>query len=308
MVMELDIRHMKYFLAIVENDFNLTKTAEVLMISQPALSRLINDLESKESVLLFKRKKGRITGLTEAGKDFLEDITNVVMNYNHAVSRLRNRSKGMAGTIKIGIAPVILSVLFAEVIPQFIFDNPNVHLELVEEVAYDLQTQLARKEIDLAFLMAPATFSNITEKVIFSDTVSVFYNPEQPFAKSIKPVSMYDLSKEKLAILDESFMLHHQIMNRFDQQNLSPNVIFQTKSWDLLMNMCRLEQVLTILPRPIASIYHIPGIMHKSIYPKFPWKVSLCKMAAFEQDRLVQHTEEYFENYFAAHSGMINLR
>lgn len=62
----MDIKHLYYFLSIVEHNFNLSRAAESLYIVQPTLSTMINDFEKNEKVDLFNRKKGRIVGLTHA--------------------------------------------------------------------------------------------------------------------------------------------------------------------------------------------------------------------------------------------------
>lgn len=54
----MDIKQIRYFIAIVENHFNLSQAAELLYVSQPTLSMMINDFEKRENVKLFKRKRG----------------------------------------------------------------------------------------------------------------------------------------------------------------------------------------------------------------------------------------------------------
>ena len=65
----MDIRHLRYFVSIVDNDFNLSRASLNLYISQPALSMMISDFENKEGVQLFKRAQGKIVGLTYVGEN-----------------------------------------------------------------------------------------------------------------------------------------------------------------------------------------------------------------------------------------------
>ncbi|WP_240397475.1 LysR family transcriptional regulator [Lactobacillus crispatus] len=60
----MDINQIRYLLTIADNDFNLTRSAEVLHISQPAISKAIKDIEFKQQVKIFNRRKGKIVGLT----------------------------------------------------------------------------------------------------------------------------------------------------------------------------------------------------------------------------------------------------
>ncbi|VEI47594.1 transcriptional regulator CysB [Actinobacillus equuli] len=55
----MDIRHLRYFVAIVDNDFNLSRTSQNLYISQPALSMMISEFEQRENIQLFKRNNNK---------------------------------------------------------------------------------------------------------------------------------------------------------------------------------------------------------------------------------------------------------
>lgn len=297
-MMELDIRHMKYISAIVENNFNLTKAAEVLLTSQSNLSRLINEFEKDEQVQLFSRRKGRITGLTKVGQDYLDDASVAIRAYDHTMNRLRNNAKGHFGVVRVGIAPVILSVLFDKVITQFILENPDVKIELHEDGAYDLQQQLVNHDIDLAFLMSPATTSQIEEKIVYTDRVGVFFRDDHRFAQQPGPIKVQAIAKEKLVVLDDTFMLNHQIMNLFSRRHLKPDILFQSRSWDLSINMCRQMDVVTILPRPITFNYQPRDIQYRDISPDFKWQVSICRLKQRISEKLVDYVEDYMIHYF----------
>nr|WP_235925370.1 LysR family transcriptional regulator [Streptococcus catagoni] len=59
----MDIKQIRYFLAIVESHFYLSQAAELLYVSRSTLSMMINEFEKRENVKLFKRTKGRLRGL-----------------------------------------------------------------------------------------------------------------------------------------------------------------------------------------------------------------------------------------------------
>lgn len=62
----IDLQKLAYFITVVENNFNITKAAQELFISQPALSNAIRSMEKEEGVALFIKNKGRYTELTPA--------------------------------------------------------------------------------------------------------------------------------------------------------------------------------------------------------------------------------------------------
>ena len=76
----MDIKHLEYFITIVENNFNLSQSAKILLISQPALTKFIKEFEEREDVELFVRSKWRLIDLTPLGKEFYE---NSCLDQNH---------------------------------------------------------------------------------------------------------------------------------------------------------------------------------------------------------------------------------
>lgn len=103
----MDIKHLRYFVAIVENNFNLSRTSQNLYISQPALSMMISEFETRESIQIFKRSQGKIVGLTYAGENYYNDAKDVIKKYNEMNKNLHSLEKTITGHISIGIPPLI---------------------------------------------------------------------------------------------------------------------------------------------------------------------------------------------------------
>lgn len=294
----MDIRQLEYFITIAENGFNLTKAAKALNISQPALSKLIKNFERVEGIKLFTYNKGKLTGLTTAGEKFIHKGISIKKMYNEMYQELREANRCLRGTVTIGIPPVILTVLFGELIPEFIINNPDIKLNIVELGAYELKKKLLLNEIDGAILIDPVNLQNMKTTLIMSDSVSIFMNENHSLAKKKGALSLKEIHREKLMILNDSFMLTHQIRRRFDMENLHPNIFFQSGSWDLLINMCNKTNGISILPTPIGDFYS-ESIVLKPFKPNFDWKVVFCRNINTVKDKhLLEYVEEYFINFF----------
>ncbi|AVK64744.1 LysR family transcriptional regulator [Lactobacillus sp. CBA3606] len=294
----MDIHQIQYLITIVDNDFNLTKSARVLNVSQPALSKLISELENIENVRIFIRRKGRITGLTPVGKDLIQNGRQVSLDYQAMMQSLRDHATVQTGKITIGIAPVIISTVFNRAIPKFIQENPTIQLKIVERGAYELQKMLLLQEIDLAVIVAPATFPGITETILYRDSVAVWFNNQHRFHDFPGAIPFNEVGQERIVTLDDSFMVTYQVKQRFQQQKIQPNFFFQTSSWDLILNMCQEMDTVGIIAAPIASNYAGTNIEHREFDPVFPWNISLCRFGDDYTSNLVHYTSDWFTNYF----------
>ncbi|GKT03617.1 LysR family transcriptional regulator [Furfurilactobacillus entadae] len=294
----MDIHQIQYLITIVDNGFNLTKSARVLNVSQPALSKLISELEDTESVQIFIRTKGRIIGLTPVGEDLIKHGRLVATEYQDMLTSMRNHATAKRGTVRIGIAPVIISTVFNRAIPKFIQENPDIELKIVEKGAYELQKMLILQEIDLAVLVAPATFPAIKEDIIYRDSVAVWFNKSHRFHDFPGAIPLKEIGKERIVTLDDSFMVTFQMKNRFAQQHLNPNIFFQTTSWDLILNMCQEMPVVGIIAAPIGDNYAGTNIEHRDVTPAFPWNISLCSLSDVSHNNLARYTQKWISNYF----------
>lgn len=294
----MDIHQIQYLITIVDNGFNLTKSARILNVSQPALSKLISEIETTEAVQIFTRGKGRITGLTPLGQDLIDHGRKVSDEYDGMMKSLRDKASNKRGTVKIGIAPVIISTVFNRAIPKFIQENPDIDLKIVEKGAYELQKMLILQEIDLAVLISPATYPSIQEKTIWHDSVAVWFNRQHRFNQFSGPIPIEEIGKENIVTLNDSFMVTYQVKKKFSQAGINSNFFFQTSSWDLILNMCQeMENTVGIIAAPIGQNYS-GHIEHRDFDPVFPWDVSICNLGDVYPNNIVRYTQSWFINYF----------
>lgn len=295
----MNLKHLEYFITIVESNYNLSQAAKILHVSQPGLTKFIKEFEEEEGVELFVHSKGRLVDLTAIGKDFYQNALNVTTDYQKLLEDLRIKKSKISGTVKVGIPPVILTVLFRKSIPKFITENPEIKLEIVEAGAYELQKMLLLQEIDIAFLIEPISVPNIQQKVVLEDNVAVVMNKNHPLAHKESLLTYKDLANERLIILNHTFMLHHQILKNFTVNNVTPNIFFQSGAWDLLASMCENLDMVTLLPAPIIDYYSGDELACRYLEPSFPWIIKICRLENTYQNSLVTYVEEFFIHYFA---------
>ncbi|MDO5055600.1 MAG: LysR family transcriptional regulator [Pasteurella oralis] len=276
----MDIKHLRYFIAIVENNFNLSRTSQNLYISQPALSMMINEFENTEAIQLFKRSQGKIVGLTYIGENYYNDAKEVIRKFNEMNKNLHNKEKSITGNITIGIPPLVLSVLFPGVIPKLILNNPTIQFSIVEEGAYLLRNKLLLENIDFAVLLYPEGIpKNVIDSFeIFRSELAVFLSAEHHLATK-EIIEWKDLHNENMVIFDKTFMIYHQLKDAFERHNIYPNIIFESSSWDFLFHSAKSNKnLLTLLPMPTGEQYLSKSFICKRIRNPIPWRVTLCRL------------------------------
>ena len=147
----MELRHLRYFIAVAETGSLTEAAARRLYTSQPSLSRQIRDLESHVGVQLLSRSV-RGVEVTPAGKAFLDHARLVLMHVDAAVETARRASQRERETFAIGFQtghemnwlPRAMQVLHNEL--------HEIQVTVSSDYSPDLAEALARGRLDLAFL------------------------------------------------------------------------------------------------------------------------------------------------------------
>src|SRR5687767_9596121 len=117
MVGRMELRHLRYFVAVAEEE-NVTRAAERLHVSQPPLSRQIRGLEDELGVELFERSAKSIR-LTDAGRMFLTEARAVLERADQAVHAVKAIGSGVSGELNVGFAPSLAVDILPRALRQF---------------------------------------------------------------------------------------------------------------------------------------------------------------------------------------------
>lgn len=132
----------------------LTRAADELFISVPALSRFVKNKEKELGVKLFLRK-GKTFQLTYAGRKYLEaeeQILTVWRNFNNSI---QDHNLSAKTTLRIGFPLSLGKILISKIISKFEKKYPQISLYANEDKAVNLNQQLLKGNLDLIFTMKP---------------------------------------------------------------------------------------------------------------------------------------------------------
>lgn len=151
--MELNIRVLKYFLAIAKAG-NMTQAVKDLHITQPTLSRQIADMEKDLGTELFVRKRGHLT-LSDNGFLFQQRAKEIVALTDKARREIAEQEERIGGIVTIACVESVASRLLPETMSAFSRDYPLVRYELYSADGNDIREKIDRGSIDLGILLEP---------------------------------------------------------------------------------------------------------------------------------------------------------
>ncbi len=295
----MEIRQLRYLIEIVNSNFNLSVASEKLYVSQPALSMGILKFEREERIELLVRKKGLIVGLTLAGETFFNNALKVIELYDMMMEELRKQSSTLHGKIRIGVPPLIATVLCTEFLNELVATHASAEFIIEETGAYDLEKKLQLAEIDSAFLLKPSGLSPdfFNEVLINTDELSAFMSKDHRLAKQ-SHLKWQDLSGESLVIFDETYMIHHKLVNKFKSLNMKMHYAMMSKSWDFLLESVKNTQYVTILPSPISQYYNPNDLAEVKFEDPIPWEAIYVYPQKAHYSRIEEETHQEVINYY----------
>ncbi len=193
----MDLRHLKYFIAVAEEQ-NIGRAALRLHISQPPLTRQIQQLEEELGVLLLNRTP-RGVELTQAGSLFLDEARNIRSLVEQAIERTKRAGQGKLGRLDIGIFGTGILGAIPMLLQHFRDTHPDVRVVL-HAMSKDEQIEaLRQRRIVIGFNRIISPLPDLTTELILREPLYLAVNEDHPLAtKSV--VAFRELTDQPLVL------------------------------------------------------------------------------------------------------------
>jgi DNA-binding transcriptional LysR family regulator len=151
--MDVDTRLLRYFAAVAAEG-NLTRAAERLFVSQPALTKQIRQLESQLGVRLFTRSRAGMT-LTEAGQALAKSTPTVLAGWDQALREAKAAASRAGRVLRVGFMSSAANEATQRIIAAFARRRPGWRVDMRHAAGSDPTAGLASGEADVALLRLP---------------------------------------------------------------------------------------------------------------------------------------------------------
>lgn len=145
--MNMNQRQLRMF-TVLAQERHFSRASELLHISQPALTRSIQDLESQLGVLLFNRTTRQLA-LSEEGKRFLPMAQRLLGDMEHITHALFEQASGVRGVVTVALGTAFGSVLMPAVLQQLRQTHPDVQVRLLDDNSAGITARVLRAEADV---------------------------------------------------------------------------------------------------------------------------------------------------------------
>ena len=162
---------LKVFQSVARN-LSFTKASQELFISQPAITKHIQELESTYQTRLFDRQGGKIS-LTESGQLLLEHCERILEEYRKLEYEMHLLHNQYTGELRLGASTTIAQYVLPPMLGTFISKFPQVELSLLNGNTREMEAALQEHRIDLAMVEGVTRLPNLRYTPFLEDELVI---------------------------------------------------------------------------------------------------------------------------------------
>ena len=192
---------------------SLTRAADELFISQPAVSQAIKQLEGQLGTPLFNRTHRGMELSDRGGKQIFDIVARALAELDEAENKLKEINSTATGTIRISASDTIFSYVVIDKIAEYHEKFPDVKINLINCITTETLDLLKNNKCDIAFLNLPVDDKdiNLTSVIMPLHDTFVANKNYAALAEDVQPLkSMHDYP---LLMLDQNTVTRKAIIN-----------------------------------------------------------------------------------------------
>ena len=249
----MDLRHLKYFVAVADEQ-NFTRAAEKLHISQPPLSRQIQDLEDELGLALFERGS-RPLRLTEGGRFFYGHATRLLEQAAQAV-RTTRRVAQVERRLVIGFVSSTMYGALPQLVRLFRAASPQTELALLEMSTVEQLEALKAGRIDVGYGRIRLDDPAVKREVLREEKLVVAIPKEHALANSERPVSLAEVARHDNLVYPRTPRPGYadQVLSLFRDLGLEPANVHEVQEMQTALGLVASGMGLCVVP---ASVHRL---------------------------------------------------
>ncbi|MGN0818362.1 MAG: LysR family transcriptional regulator [Candidatus Coproplasma sp.] len=250
---------------------SLTRAAEELFISQPAVSQAIKQLESQLGTSLFNRTHRGMELSVQGGKLIFKQVEEALAMLDSAENKLIELKTTATGTIRVGATDSIFSNILAEKIEAFNEKYPAVKFELITGTTPETLNQLKENRCDVGFVNLPIEDKDVNFTGTVAHLSDTFVAGRKYAALMDKKLNLKDLQEFPLLMIETNTVARRAFSSYTQTLGIQLNPDIEVANWDLMIKLAVNGMGIGCVPREYAEKEIASGeLFEVDVVPRLP--------------------------------------
>lgn len=284
--MALELDALRAFVVLSEQ-LHFRRAAEILHVSQPALSKQIQRLEGGlGGQLLIRRSRG--LHLTPAGEVLLQQARQVIEDSEAAERVTRLALRGEAGTLRVGFGIAVLARGLPNLMLRFRKKFPNVDLSVRNMSTSDQLQALSERKIEIGFVRLPVHNEEIATVPILKERLMIVFSEESAYSAK-KGLAALRNAPFILPCRADSASFYDHVFRTCRAAGFVPRVVQEADVFFTALNLVRAGLGVSIAPSAV-QLMRVPQIRFaETRVPEAEWNIGIAWNRRFPQSVLAQN-------------------
>lgn len=248
-----ELRQLRHFVAVAQH-LHFGRAAATLHMSQPPLSRSIQDLEARLGATLLARSRRKVA-LTPEGARFLEEAQRVLAQLERAVLEVGSMAAGAGGRLRLGFVSLADFGVLPGLLKAYKAAHPGVALALREMLSPEQAAALSAGELDFGLLLPPVA-GDLEHLVVQRERFVVALPARHALARARGRIAMRQLSGEAFVMAPRDIApgLHDIVALLTARAGFSPRVAQEAIQMQTVVSLVSSGLGVAVVPSSVANL------------------------------------------------------
>ncbi|UTW13365.1 LysR substrate-binding domain-containing protein [Marinobacterium rhizophilum] len=275
------IRQLECFRALMIHG-TMTRAAELLGVSQPAISSTIATLEHETGLTLFVRRGGRLQPTAEAHL-FYAEATRALEAVEKTLQIAQDIRSGKRGHLAVAAYASISINLLPRLLAQFSQDRPGLKVKVTTHGSRHVQELMTRQQFDIAIAELPLDYPS-SHLEIFSYECKCMLPIDHPLT-TLDVITPADLDGTPFVTLFKGDPIYQQLATAFSSYGASWNVVAETEFFSTACQLVESGCGVGIVD-PVVSLPFTSKLVLKPFAPTIKYEIALLSPTHEEPSKL----------------------
>jgi DNA-binding transcriptional LysR family regulator len=250
---ELELRHLRYFVAVAE-ELHFGRAAVRLQMAQPPLSQQIRKLEAMVGAPLFERTS-RTVRLSPAGAALLPRAQHLLMQARADLDEAARIGRGESGRLDIGFISSAAFLGLTERIRAYRSRFPAVQLRLHESFTSSVVARLHQQELDLGLVRDAEPEPGLETRTLTTEQFVVVVPAGHPLSEGNGPVAASALQGQPFVLFPRNAgeLAHRRNLQPCREAGYQPDIVQEGSSWTTILALVGAGLGVSIAPESAAA-------------------------------------------------------
>ena len=244
----MTLKHMRIFIAVYQ-EMNVTRGAECLHMTQPAVTRAIQEIESYYGVCLFERMNHRLYR-TESGRELYARALQIMDSFDSLEKEIKNWDE--LGVLRVGASMTNGNFLLPEAAADFQREHPKLQLKVTVSNGAQLQQAILDNQIDFALIEGKISSEYLCADLLTEDHLQLILPVNHPLCKEEK-IYLEDLPSYPLLLRENGSSGRDFLNHIFALHGLDIEPAWESVSTSALIKAVARGLGISVLPEQFVA-------------------------------------------------------